>query len=472
MRLSPSPRSLVPLVVACALFMQNLDSTVIATALPTIARSLGESPLRLNVAITCYLLSLAVFIPISGWVADRFGARRVFIGAIVVFTLGSVACGAAHSLAQLVAARILQGIGGALMVPVGRLVLVRTVEKSELVRAMSFVSVPALIGPVMGPPLGGLIVTYASWRWIFFINIPIGVLGILLVNLLVGELKETGRGAFDFAGFALTGIGLASLAFGFENVARGALPNTAVVGLLGVGAASIALYVGHARRVENPIVDLALLRIPTYLAASAGGFLFRMAIGALPFLLPLMLQIGFGLSALQSGLLTFASAAGAMLMKTSAVPILRRFGFRVVLVVDALISSGFLLGYSLFRPDTPHLLIFLALLAGGFFRSLQMTSINTLGYADVPPAMLSRATSLSSMTQQLSQTAGVATAALLLHLVLLVRGGDALAAADFYPAFVAIAVISLLSVPFFLRMSPDAGAEVSGHVLARVADHR
>jgi EmrB/QacA subfamily drug resistance transporter len=467
MRLSFWRRSLVPFVVACALFMQSLDSTVIATALPTIARALGESPLRLNLAITCYLLSLAVFIPISGWVADRFGARRVFVGAIVVFTLGSVACGAAHSLAQLVAARILQGIGGALMVPVGRLVLVRTVEKSELVRAMSFVAVPALIGPVMGPPLGGLIVTYASWRWIFFINIPIGALGIVLVNLLVGDLKETGRQPFDFAGFALTAIGLSSLAFGFENIARGALPNLAVAGLLAVGAASIALYVGHARRVEHPIIDLALLDIPTYLAASAGGFLFRIGIGALPFLLPLMLQIGFGLSALHSGLLTFASAAGAMLMKTTAARILRRFGFRLVLVADAVISAGFLFGYSLFRPETPGLVIFLALLAGGFFRSLQMTSINTLGYADVPPAMLSRATSLSSMAQQLSQTAGVATAALLLHLVLLVRGGDALAAADFYPTFVGIALISLLSVPFFLRMPADAGAELSGHALAR-----
>ena len=467
MRLNLARRSLVPFIVACALFMQNLDSTVIATALPVIARSLGESPLRLNLAITSYLLSLAVFIPSSGWVADRFGARRVFIGAIVVFTLGSIACGAAHTLAELVAARILQGVGGALMVPVGRLLLVRTVEKSELVRAMSFVAVPALLGPVMGPPLGGLIVTYASWRWIFFINIPIGVLGIVLVNLLVGDPRETGRRPFDLVGFALTGIGLACLAFGFETVGRGALPILAVAGLLAVGAASIALYVGHARRVEHPIIDLALLRIPTYLAASAGGFLFRMGIGALPFLLPLMLQIGFGLSALHSGLLTFASAAGAMVMKTSAVRILRRFGFRLVLVVDAVISAGFLFGYSLFRPDTPHFLIFLALLAGGFFRSLQMTSINTLGYADVPPAMLSRATSLSSMAQQLSQTAGVATAALLLHLVLLVRGGDALAAADFYPAFVGIAVISLFSVPFFLRMPPDAGAEVSGHALAR-----
>jgi EmrB/QacA subfamily drug resistance transporter len=449
------------------MFMQSLDSTVIATALPTIARSLGESPLRLNVAITCYLLSLAVFIPISGWTADRFGARRVFTSAIVVFTLGSIGCGYAHSLPALVVARIVQGMGGAMMVPVGRLVLLRTVPKSDLVRAMSYVSVPALIGPVMGPPLGGFIVTYASWRWIFFINIPIGVLGIVLVNLLVSDLKETGRRPFDFSGFALTGVGLATLAFGFENVGRGALPTAAVMGLLAVGAACTALYVRHASRVSHPIIDLALMKIPTYASATIGGFLFRMGLGALPFLLPLMLQVGFGLNALSSGLLTFASAAGAMTMKVTAAQILRTLGFRIVLVGDAVISALFLFSYSLFRPDTPHLVIFVALLAGGFFRSLQMTSINTLSYADVPPAMLSRATSLTSMAQQLSQTAGVASGALLLQLLLTLRGETTLSAADFYPAFMGVAMISMASVPFFLRMSPDAGAEVSGRAAAR-----
>jgi EmrB/QacA subfamily drug resistance transporter len=461
-----SSRVLVPLVVACAMFMQNLDSTIIATALPTIARSLDESPLTLNVAITCYLLSLAVFIPISGWVADRFGARRVFSGAIVIFTLGSIGCGCADSLAALVAARIVQGMGGALMVPVGRLVLLRTVSKSDLVRAMSYVSVPALIGPVMGPPLGGFIVTYASWRWIFFINIPIGILGIVLVNLLVGDLKEMGRRPFDAGGFALTGVGLATLAFGFENVGRGALPAMAVIALFTVGVACTGAYVGHASRVSHPIIDLALLKIPTYASATIGGFLFRMGLGGLPFLLPLMLQVGFGLDPLSSGLLTFASAAGAMTMKMTAAQILRSLGFRTVLVGDAVISAAFLFGYSFFRPDTPHLIIFLALLAGGFFRSLQMTSINTLSYADVPPSMLSRATSLTSMAQQLSQTAGVASGALLLQVVLALRGGTSLEAADFYPAFVGVAMISLLSVPFFLRMAPDAGAEVSGRPVA------
>jgi EmrB/QacA subfamily drug resistance transporter len=461
-----SRQVLVPLVVACAMFMQNLDSTVIATALPTIADSLGESPLRLNVAITCYLLSLAVFVPISGWTADRFGARRVFTAAIIVFTLGSIGCGLSSSLPALVGARILQGMGGAMMVPVGRLVLLRTVPRSDLVRAMSYVSVPALIGPVMGPPLGGFIVTYASWRWIFFINIPIGILGVILVSLLIDNLPETGRRPFDLAGFALTGIGLAALVFGFENVGRGALPSAVVAALLAIGAVCIGFYIRHAHRVEHPIIDLALLKIPTYAAAMTGGFLFRMGLGALPFLLPLMLQVGFGLDPLASGLLTFASAAGAMTMKMTAARIIRTFGFRLVLVGDAVISAFFLFGYSLFRPDTPHLVIFLALLAGGFFRSLQMTSINTLSYADVPGPMLSRATSLTSMAQQLSQTVGVATGALLLQLVLLRRGGTALEAADFYPALVAVALISLTSVPFFLKMAPDAGAAVSGRAPA------
>src|SRR5260370_20440379 len=276
---------LVPLIVACAMFMQNLDSTVIATALPTIAQSLGESPLRLNVAITCYLLSLAVFTQISGWTGDRFGARRVFSAAIVVFALGSIACGMANSLPALVAARILQGMGGALMVPVGRLVLLRTVPKSDLVRAMSFVSVPALIGPVMGPPVGGFIVTYASWRWIFFINIPIGVLGIVLVNFLVGDLKETRRRPLDRSGFLLTGVGLATLAFGFENVGRGTLSSLGVLGLLAVGLICRIAYLRHARRVSHPIIDLALFSIPTYASASIGGFFFRLVLRALALLL-------------------------------------------------------------------------------------------------------------------------------------------------------------------------------------------
>ncbi|HTW53258.1 MAG TPA: MFS transporter [Stellaceae bacterium] len=453
---------LISLIVACAMFMQNMDSTVIATALPVIARSLNESPLRLNVAITCYLLSLAVFVPISGWTADRFGARRVFSAAIVVFVLGSIGCGVSNSLTMLVVSRIVQGIGGAMMVPVGRLVLLKTVPRSELVRAMSYVSLPAMLGPVTGPPLGGFIATYGSWRWIFFINIPIGLLGLVMINLFIEDFRETGARPFDIRGFVLTGIGLASLAFGFETIGRGAVPAAVTFSLLIAGSICTYFYIRHATRAEHPVIDLSLLRIPTYAAATAGGFLFRMGMGALPFLMPMMLQVGFGLSALNSGLLTFASAAGAMSMKLGVNTILRTFGFRAVMCGNAVISAGFLIAYALFQPSTPHVVIFLSLLAGGFFRSLQMTSINSLSYADVPPAMLSRATSLTSMCQQLSQAVGVGTGALLLFIFIAMRGEPHPTPLDFSFAFVAVGCIGMLSVPFFLKMSPDAGAEVSG----------
>jgi len=331
MWLRPPRQIIVPLIVACALFMQNLDSTVIATALPAIAVSLHEDPLRLNLAITSYLLSLAVFIPLSGWMADRFGARPVFCWAIAVFTLGSAGCGLAYNLPELIAARILQGMGGAMMVPVGRLVLLRTVPKADLVRALAFLSMPALLGPVIGPPLGGFIVTYSSWRWIFYINLPVGILGIVLGRLFIADLRERNVGPLDLRGFVLAGVGLAGLTFGLEAVGRGALPVTVVGGLIVGGAICVALYVLHARHASYPIIDLALMRIPTFAASIYGGSLFRVGIGALPFLLPMLLQVGFGMNALGSGLLTFASAAGAMTMRLTATPVIRLVGFRRVL---------------------------------------------------------------------------------------------------------------------------------------------
>jgi EmrB/QacA subfamily drug resistance transporter len=454
---------LVPSIVACALFMQNLDSTVIATALPTIADALHEDPLRLNLAITSYLLSLAVFIPLSGWMADRFGARPVFCWAIAVFTLGSAGCGLADSLASLIAARIFQGMGGAMMVPVGRLVLLRTVAKADLVKALAFLSLPALLGPVIGPPLGGFIVTYGSWRWIFFINLPVGVLGIVLGRLFIPDFRDHEAGPLDLRGFALAGLGLAGLTFGLEAVGRGALSVTVVGGLIIGGALCAVLYVLHARHASYPIIDLALMRIPTFFASIVGGSLFRIGIGALPFLLPMLLQVGFGMNPLGSGLITFASAAGAMTMRVTATPVIRWFGFRRVLIGNSVVSSLFLVAYAWFGPGTPHSMIFLALLVGGFFRSLQFTCVNTLAYADVPPELMSRATSFASMAQQLSMSFGVGIAALLLHVTLMLRGGHPLAASDFPYTFVAVGLVSLCSIVFFIALTPEAGAEVSGH---------
>jgi EmrB/QacA subfamily drug resistance transporter len=468
----PSPplrRALVPLIVACALFMENLDSTVIATALPSIAQAFGEDPLRLNLAITSYLLSLAVFIPLSGWAADRYGARSVFRAAIITFTLASAGCGLANSLPELVAARILQGVGGAMMVPVGRLVMLRTVPKAELMRAMSYLTVPALIGPVLGPPLGGFIVTYGSWRWIFYINLPIGVLGILLATMFIENVKEPGDWPLDLRGFILAGLGLTGLMFGFETAGRGVLPDASVLALLAAGGLCVALYVLHARVRPYPIIDLKLLRIPTFAAAIVGGSLFRVGIGALPFLLPLMLQLGFGLTPLASGLLTFTSAAGAMTMKMAAAPIIRALGFRKVLLGNAVVSSLFALSYSFFTPSTPHWLIVLALLAGGFFRSLQFTSTNALIFADVPPSLMSRATSFQSMIQQLSVSIGIGAGALLLHVTLLVQAKTTLGPGDFAGAFVAVALISVSSIFFYLPLAHEAGAEVSGHRSAAAA---
>tara|TARA_R110000868_G_scaffold113932_7_gene305732 strand:- start:8560 stop:10011 length:1452 start_codon:yes stop_codon:yes gene_type:complete len=466
-----SRQFLVPLIIACALFMENLDSTVVSTSLPAIARSFGENPLRLNLAITAYLLSLGIFIPISGWMADRFGARTVFCSAIVVFTLGSVACSMVNSLPEFVGARILQGIGGAMMVPVGRLVVLRSIPKHDLVNAMAWLTVPALIGPMLGPPLGGFISTYSSWRWIFLINIPIGILGLALAIKYVGNFKEERRERFDGYGFAVVSIGVAATMFGFENIGRGILPNTIVAVLLGGGAIMLMLYWRHFRKVLGlsdvaPIIDLSLFRVDTYRASVLGGFLFRMGLGALPFLTPLMLQLGFGLTPFASGMITFAGAAGAITMKFTAGPIIKRFGYRTVLLGNTLICGVFMASYGFFTPETPHVGIIIVLLTGGFFRSLQFTALNTIAYAEIDTGRMSRATTLSSVAQQLSLSFGVGIGAMALHFTMTMRGGEQLVAGDFAPAYFFIAGLSLLSLLFFVRLRPEAGDEVSGRIVA------
>ena len=461
-RLNLSQAQLAPLIVGCALFMEMLDATVISTALPVIATSMHEDPIRLNLAITSYLLSLAVFIPISGWMADRFGARTVFRTAIVLFTFGSILCGISHSLHQLVAARIAQGFGGAMMIPVGRLIVLKMVRKSELVTAMSYLTVPAILGPVVGPPLGGFIVTYYSWRWIFFINVPIGIIGIMLVTMFIEDVREDSVAPLDFGGFLLTGLGLAGLVFGFEMVGRSVLPVSVVIAIIGGGVVCTALYVLHARRSKHPIINLKLIGIPTFAVATMGGGLFRMGIGALPFLLAMLLQLVFGLSPFASGMLTFTSAAGALVMKITAVPIIRRFGFRTVLLGNGVIASVILMSYSLFRPTTPHLVIIVALLSGGFLRSLQFTALGSLAYADVPSNLMSNASSLASMAQQFFLSLGVAIAALLLHLSLGGRPASALTSHDFTIPFLVVGILGMLSSLLFLPLEHDAGEEVSG----------
>jgi len=459
----PRPYSrAVPLIVAVALFMENMDSTVIATSLPAIARALGTNPLALKLAVTSYLLALAIFIPASGWTADRFGARNVFRLAIFVFMLGSIGCALSHSLEEFVFARIIQGAGGAMMTPVGRLILVRSIDKRLLVNAMSLVTIPALVGPICGPPLGGFITTYASWHWIFLINIPIGLAGLAMATRYMPKVAAEPTAPFDFIGFVLSGLGVGGLAFGLSVMGLEFLPLSVVVALLGVGVIATTAYIVHARRTAAPILDLRLFALPTFRASILGGFMFRLGIGALPFLLPLLLQIGFDLTPFQSGLITFTATLGALFMKAAVAAVLHYFGYRPVLIYNSLISAAFLGACASFVPGMPFAAMVAILLAGGFFRSLQFTAVNTIAYAEIEPALISRATTLVSVAQQLAISTGVAVAALIVELTLRLKHGAAISAVDFPVAFLAVAVLTAASALIFARLSPDAGAELAG----------
>jgi EmrB/QacA subfamily drug resistance transporter len=453
---------IVPLIVAVSLFMENMDSTIIATALPSIATDLGTNPLALKLAITSYLLALAIFIPASGWFADRFGARNVFCLALTIFMIGSIGCANSNTLGNFVIARFVQGMGGAMMSPVGRLVLLRTFSKRELLAAMTWVSMPALVGPVLGPPVGGFITTYFSWHWIFFINIPMGLLGIALAMKFIPAMRSEERVPFDYVGFVLSGLGIGGLAFGLTAIGVSYLPRGLVVALVVGGATSIFAYIMHARRTPNPLLDLSLFSMPTFRNSVVGGFVFRIGVGATPFLLPLLFQLGFHMTPFQSGLITFCTAFGAMSMKAAVPVILRRFGFRSTLIVNALISCLFIAAFAAFTPATPIAVVMVVLVASGFFRSLEFTCINTISYADVDHRRMSRATSISAVGQQLSVSTGVAIGAVAVELAVTHSGTGHITAAHFPPAFLFVAFISALSVLFFMRLAPDAGEELAG----------
>ena len=458
-------RVLIPLIVASALFMDILDSTVIATSLPQIAVSFGEDPVRLSLAITAYLLSLAVFLPVSGFLADRYGARIIFSLAIVVFTISSVLCGFSQNLPELFGARILQGIGGSMMVPVGRLVILRTVSKNELVSAMAYFTVPALIAPIVGPPLGGFITTYYNWRWIFFINVPIGVLGLILVASLIPNLREASPPRLDLKGWILSALALVGLLFGFENLGRPGLPLVIILSLLTMGAIATALYFRHARRVPEPILDFSLLSIGTLRASFLGGFFFRLGLGCAQLLLPLVLQLGLGLSAFASGTLSLFGAAGAMMTKIIAAPLLRQLGFRTLMLWNSVVAAACLGVFALVSPATPHTLLALMLFLNGASRSLQFTALNTIGYADIEPPRMSASSTLQAVGQQFGVAVGVAGAAAVLHLLTVLHGGRLPALEDFRGAFVLFAALTLLSRPYFAALPATAGNAVSGHRL-------
>lgn len=451
-------RKTVPLIVASALIMQQIDSTAIATALPSIANALGEPAVALHSTITVYLLSLGVFLPVSGWFADRFGARLVFCSAIALFTFASLLCAASTNLTMLIASRALQGFGGALMLPTARLILVRSVPREELVSAMVLMSMPAVVGPAIGPLFGGFIISISSWRWIFWINLPVGIIAIVLTLMLIGKIPVVARPSFDFTGFVLTGIGIGALIFGFDAFAREMNANGLLLAFAGL--ASLGLYALHARRSANPILDLRLFRHPTFRASLGGGSLFRVSMGALPFMLPLLMQEVFGYTPLQSGAITFVSTIGAFGMRTITKRILRRFGFRRVLFWNALIASFSMGLCALFTPDTAPIVMVFVILLGGFFRALQFTSLNTIAFAETDDSEMSHATSLSQMAQRIAQSVGVAVSAILLQYYS--GGSETLTNFAFAMAFIIVALISASSCLSFFRLPQNAGDVLAG----------
>ncbi len=456
---------LVALIISSALFMEFVDATVLATALPTMARDFGVHPPEMSIALTSYLLALAIFIPASGSLADRFGSRTIFRVSILLFMLGSLACGQSQTLEFMVVSRFVQGIGGAMMIPVGRLVLLRSVAKRDMVSAMSWLLVPALIGPILGPPLGGFIVTYLDWRWIFYINIPVGILGFWLVGRFIADVREEEPGAFDTAGFILSGLSLGCLLFGFEMVSRSGRGAIAVL-LMVTGVLAGILYFRHARRRKGAILDLDLMRDETFRLSVIAGSITRITQGAQPFLLPLMMQVGFGFSAARSGTITVATAIGSLAMKSVAPRVLRRFGFRRSLIWNGVLST---IGYatcSLFEPTWPIWMIFCVLALSGFFMSFQFTAYNTIAYDGVDKRQMSSATAFYATFQQLTLSLGICVAAMALHLAMLAQGHDLPSLSDFSVAFWVVTAISLTAAFWNARFADDAGAEISGHVAA------
>jgi len=469
--LSQTSKQLLPWLVAVALFMESLDTTILNTAVPAIAAALNVGPLSMKAVLASYTLSLAVFIPISGWMADRFGTRRVFASAIGIFTLGSLLCGISSDIHILVACRVLQGCGGAMMVPVGRLTLVRAFAKSELLGAMSFISIPALVAPMLGPIAGGLIVGYLHWRYIFFINIPIGLAALVMVYLHLPNYCEPDVKPLDVVGLILFGSGIALLSYVLEIFGEHTLGTREVVGLLALSISLLVGYILHAKLIPFPLLELDLFRIRTFRAAVSGSFFTRLGMGGIPFLLPLLYQLGFGYTAIQSGLLIMPQALGALGIKMILSRLLNLTGYRTVLISNTVIVGVLMMLFATIGLNTPVWVIVLLAFAYGAFSSLQYTSMNTLAYADTTDVQSSHASSIASTTQQLSISFGVAIAGLstAVFLPAAVRSQPLQIVRGLHQAFLLLGALTILSTLAFLMLRSGDGDDVSRHKIAHSA---
>lgn len=465
MRESRSPLYVTTLI-AGAFFMENLDGTIIATALPQMARSFHVGAVNLNIGMTAYLLTLAVLIPISGWVADRFGSRSVFASAIVVFTFASLLCGLSRSLTQFTLMRILQGLGGAMMVPVGRLIVLRKTPKEQLAEAIAYMTWPGLTALVLGPALGGFITTYASWHWIFFMNLPLGILAFILTLRWVENVRTGETHPFDWTTFALAGAASSGIVFGMEKLGGETMDWQLPAAILVLSLLSGVLAILAARRrPDTSFVDLESMKLKTFSLSVYGASAFRIAVSVLPFLLPLMFQINFGLSAFQSGLYLLVLFAGDLSMKAFVIQVLRRFGFRQILIVNGVITAGSMVLCAVLSPATPKVLTLAILFIHGACRSMQFTCMTTLAYTEIPPAKMSRANGFLSAVMQLSMGMGVAVGAITLRMVAHAYGHSAAVPElrDFHVAILLMALLSLGPVFDALGLQPDAGASTSGH---------
>jgi EmrB/QacA subfamily drug resistance transporter len=460
-------KRLLPWIVAVAFLMESLDTTILNTASPTIAESLGVVPLSMKAVLSSYTLSLAVFIPLSGWMADRFGTRHVFASAIAIFTLGSLLCGLSTNIDVLVGCRILQGMGGALMVPVGRLTIVRTFERSELVRAMSFVAIPALVGPMLGPVVGGFIVAYFHWRVIFFVNIPIGFLGLYLVLKHLPVYRAAHVDRLDVVGLILFGSGTALLSYVLEVFGEHSLSGGAIAALLVLSVALLGAYFRHALDVPHPLLHLALFRIRTFRSAVSGSFITRLGAGGLPFLLPLLYQIGLGYTPLMSGLLLMPQSVAAIGLKMLMPHILTRFGYRRVLLSNTILMGGTIMLFSSVGKNTPVVLIVLLAACYGFIASMQYASMNTLAYADVPGDESSMASTIASTLQQMSLSFGVAAASLAAAIFIpdRLRSSPDQMIHGIHSALLALGSCTILSALIFRELKPSDGSSVSRNEL-------
>jgi len=462
-------RYYITTLVAAALFMEMLDGTIIATALPQMARSFNVGAVRLNIGMTAYMLTLAVFIPISGWVADRFGSRSVFASAIAVFTVASLLCGLSHTLTQFTLMRILQGIGGAMMFPVGRLIVLRDTPKEELTQTIAYMTWPGLTALVVGPPLGGFITTYASWHWIFFLNLPLGAVALVLTMFWVENLRSGQRHVFDWPTFLLAGVASTGFVYALESFGSSAMSTSAAFTILCFSLASGILAVVASRRSSYSFIDLESLRLKTYALSIYGASGFRVAVAVLPFLLPLMFQISFGMSAFHSGLYLLALFAGDLSMKGFVIPVLKRFGFRRILIVNGVITAGSVALCATIGSGTRPMLIVAILFCHGLCRSLEFTCMTTLAYTEIPSERMGQANGFLSAVMQLSTGVGVAVGAVALRLVARAHGHVAAAPHlnDFHMAILSMSLLTLAPVFDSLGLAADAGAATSGH---RVVD--